>query len=281
MLCVGLDPQVSKLPAALQGQDNAYFLFCKAIVDATHDAVCAYKPQAAHFAAMGYEDQLAQLIGYIKDVYPHIPVILDAKRGDIGSTAAFYAMEAYERYGADAVTVNPYLGFESVEPYLAYRDRGVVVLCRTSNASSDWLQNDPQDDVPVYQRVAAEVVKWNTDGQCMLVTGATYPEELGTVRQIVGDMPLLVPAVGAQGGSVAEVIRYGADADGLGLVISSSRGIIFAHQDDEQIAAGLTKPDSPRAPMPGSNANEGQDFADAARKKALELRAEISGNNIM
>ena len=279
MLCIGLDPQESKLPDSLRGQDNAYFVFCKAIVDATHDTVCAYKPQAAHFAAMGYEDQLAQLIAYIKEVYPHIPVILDAKRGDIGSTAAFYAMEAYERYGADAVTVNPYLGFESVEPYLAYGDRGVVVLCRTSNAGSDWLQNHPQDDVPVYQRVAAEVVKWNADDQCMLVTGATYPEELGTVRQIVGDMPLLVPAVGTQGGSVTEVIRHGADSNGLGLVISSSRGIIFAHQEDAA-NAGQAPPASGPVAIVGSNATGGQYFADASRKKALELRAEINTNEM-
>jgi orotidine-5'-phosphate decarboxylase len=265
MLCIGLDPQQSLLPSALQSSPNAYLEFCKAIVDATHDTVCAFKPQAAHFAALGFEDQLAEVIAYIKRAYPHIPVILDAKRGDVGSTAEYYAMEAFDRYDADAVTVSPYLGYESVAPYLEYADRGIVVLCRTSNVGSDWLQNYPASDVPVYQRVATEVCKWNENGQCMLVTGATYPEELGEVRELVGDMPLLVPGVGAQGGSVEEVIRHGSDSNGLGLVISSSRGIIFAYRE---------LPDDAESSV--TNAAGGADYAQAARVKALELRAQIS-----
>jgi orotidine-5'-phosphate decarboxylase len=267
MLCIGLDPQQANLPTELQTRTDGYFAFCKAIVDATHDTVCAYKPQAAHFAALGYEDQLAQVIAYIKTTYPHIPVILDAKRGDVGSTAIFYAMEAYERYDADAVTVSPYLGYESVAPYLQYADRGVVVLCRTSNAGSGWLQNYPPDDVPIYQRVAAEVAAWNDNQQCMLVTGATYPEELGKVREIVGDMPLLVPGVGAQGGNVAEVVRHGSDSNGFGLVMSSSRNIIFARQEGE--TAGRAH----------GNAAGVEDFAAAARKKAIELQAELSNKS--
>jgi orotidine-5'-phosphate decarboxylase len=228
LLCVGLDPDGDRIPVHLQDQSTPYFEFCRAIVDATAAYACAFKPQAAHFAAVGREGELAQVIEYIRQTYPQHLVILDAKRGDIGSTAAFYAQEAYQRYGADAVTLSPYLGFESVQPYLEYADRGIVVLCRTSNADSDWLQNDKQDAVPVYQRVAQRVQEWNTAQQCMLVAGATYPEELGRIRAIVGDMPLLVPGIGAQGGDLAAVMQHGMDRNGTGLLISSSRGILYA-----------------------------------------------------
>ena len=204
--------------------------FCKGIVDATHEFVCSFKPQAAYFAAVGAETQLEQLIDYIKLKHPEIPVILDAKRGDIGSTAALYAKEAYERYGADAVTVSPYLGLESIEPYMSYSDKGIVVLCRTSNPGSDWLQKDIQDPVPVYQKVARRVAEWNTDDQFVLVTGATYPEELGEVRQIVGEMPLLVPGIGAQGGDLEAVLSNGLSKSGSGLIISSSREVLYAHE---------------------------------------------------
>ena len=230
LLCVGLDPQLDRIPERFKKQNSPYLDFCKAIVEATHELVCCFKPQAAYFSAIGAEDQLEKLVFHIKEQHPDIPVILDAKRGDIGSTAALYAKEAYERYGADAVTVNPYLGFESIEPYMKYEDKGIVVLCRTSNPGSDWLQKDKKDSVPVYQRVAKQVADWNKEDQFVLVTGATYPEELGEVRKIVGRMPLLVPGVGAQGGDVKSVLEVGLDQKAQGLIISSSREILYAHQ---------------------------------------------------
>ena len=243
LLCVGLDPQIDRIPEALRSKHSPYFEFCKEIVDATHEFVCAFKPQAAYFSAVGAEKELEELISYIKNVYPEIPVILDAKRGDIGSTAALYAQEAYQRYGADAVTVNPYLGFESIEPYMNYSDKGIVVLCRTSNAGSDWLQKSETDSIPVYQRVAQQVAEWNQAEQFILVTGATYPEELGRVRQIVGDMPLLVPGIGAQGGDIEAVLKNGLNKESTGLIISSSREILYAHEKVEHlvdISQGLT-----------------------------------------
>lgn len=228
LLCVGIDPDVNRLPKHLLDYDKPFLEFGKAIVDATAAYVCAFKPQAAHFAAVGREEELADLIAYIKAQYPETLVILDAKRGDVGSTAKLYAQEAFQRYNADAVTVSPYLGKDSLEPYLEYAERGTIVLCRTSNPGSDWLQNEAGKTVPTYLKVAQQVREWDTDGQCMLVTGATYPDELARVRQVVGDMPLLVPGIGAQGGNVQEVLHCGQDQQGEGLVISSSRGIIFA-----------------------------------------------------
>ncbi|XOV81630.1 MAG: orotidine-5'-phosphate decarboxylase [bacterium] len=232
LLCVGLDPDLARIPAHVAETEAPLYHFCRAIVDATAEHVCAFKPQFAHFAAQGAEDQLAQLITYIKSEYPHLVVILDAKRGDIGSTAEFYVREAYQRYDADAVTLSPYLGYESVAPYLAYPDRGVVILCRTSNADSNWLQNDPGDTPPVYQRIAQRVAQWNVAGQCMLVAGATYPQELGKIRHLVADMPLLVPGIGAQGGDLEAVMANGLDGSGSGLLISSSRGILYAGQGE-------------------------------------------------
>ena len=233
LLCVGLDPQLDRIPERFKNQNSPYLDFCTAIVDATHELVCCFKPQVAYFSAVGAEDQLERLVLYIKEQHPDIPVILDAKRGDIGSTAALYAKEAYERYGADAVTVNPYLGFESIEPYMKYEDKGIVVLCRTSNPGSDWLQKDKKDSVPVYQRVAKQVADWNKEDQFVLVTGATYPEELGEVRKIVGRMPLLVPGIGAQGGDVKSVLEVGLDQKAQGLIISSSREILYAHEKSD------------------------------------------------
>jgi orotidine-5'-phosphate decarboxylase len=212
--------------------------------------VSAFKPQAAHFAAAGAEDQLAKLISYIQTHYSDIPVILDAKRGDVGSTAALYAKEAFERYAADAVTVNPYLGHDSLAPYFRYSDRGVIVLCRTSNPASDWIQGVRVGEDPLYLTVAKQVGDWDLNDQCMLVTGATYPEELGEVREAVGDMPLLVPGVGAQGGDVEAVLKAGVDSSGQGLCISSSRGIIYA--------------------------GSGRDFAEKAGQSAMRLRDEIN-----
>ena len=237
LVCVGIDPELEKIPAHLQGYDQPFLLFGIGIVDATAPYVCAFKPQAAHFAAAGAEEQLAKLIAYIQQHYPDIPVILDAKRGDIGSTADLYAREAYVRYGADAVTVNPYLGHDSLAPYFKYPDRGVIVLCRTSNPGSDWIQGVEVDGQPLYMSVAKRVREWDEHGQCMLVTGATYPEELGHVRTSVGDMPLLVPGVGAQGGDVEAVLKNGVDAAGQGVCISSSRGIIYADSGAEYMDA--------------------------------------------
>jgi orotidine-5'-phosphate decarboxylase len=237
LLCVGLDPEDERLPRSMNDATTPYFDFCRDIVDATAPYACAFKPQAAHFAAVGREDELAAVIAYVRTNYPDLLVVLDAKRGDVGSTARYYAREAYERYDADVVTLSPYLGYESVEPYLEYADRGVVLLCRTSNADSDWLQNSPQDETPVYQRVAQRVVAWNGRQQCMLVAGATYPEELGRIRQIVGNMPLLVPGIGAQGGDLAGVMAHGLDNRGTGMLISSSRAILYAESGDAYATA--------------------------------------------
>lgn len=224
LLCAGIDPQVAKLPEGVDRTKAGLLHFARILVDAVAPYVCAFKPQAAHFGAAGAEAELEALIAYIHERYPELPVILDAKRGDIGDTAALYAIEAFERYNADAVTVNPWLGPESLRPYLAYADRGVVVLCRTSNADSDWLQaSDPAD--PAYLRIARAAQDWNAHGNVMLVTGATYPHELGTVRRAVGTLPLLVPGVGAQGGDIVQVLEQGCTQDGTGLVINVSRGI--------------------------------------------------------
>ncbi|PSB92363.1 Orotidine 5'-phosphate decarboxylase [Candidatus Pandoraea novymonadis] len=234
LLCVGLDPEFSKLPPHLQGRDDAFFEFCREIVDATAPFVCAFKPQIAYFSAHRAEDQLEALIKYIDVHYPGLPVILDAKRGDIGSTAEQYAKEAFERYRAYAVTVNPYMGLDSITPYLEYQDKGVIVLCRTSNPGGSDLQFLDFNGERLYQtvaRLAAGV--WNTSGQIGLVVGATFPSEIATVRSIVGDMPLLVPGIGAQGGDIASTVTAGCTTNGTGMIINSSRAIIYAGNDDQ------------------------------------------------
>jgi len=234
LLCVGLDPDVSRFPPHLQSQPDGIFAFCKAIVDATAAAACCFKPQIAYFAALRAEDQLEALCAYIRSNYPALPVVLDAKRGDIGATAEQYAREAYERYGADAVTVNPYMGEDSIAPYMEWKDKGVIVLCRTSNPGGSDLQFMQVDGVPLYQHVARLVAeKWNRNGQCGLVVGATFPEELAQVRAIVGSMPLLVPGIGAQGGDIAATVAAGRSADGTGMMINSSRAILYAQPQDE------------------------------------------------
>ncbi|MFZ6767886.1 orotidine-5'-phosphate decarboxylase [Undibacterium sp. Di26W] len=228
LLCVGLDPDVSRFPAELAGKPDAIFTFCKTVIDATADLACSFKPQIAYFAALRAEDQLEAICRYIKTTYPHIPVILDAKRGDIGATAGQYAREAFERYAADAVTVNPYMGFDSVAPYLEWKDRGVIILCRTSNAGGSDLQFLDVGGKPLYQHVAQLVAdKWNTNGQCALVVGATFPNELAQVRALTGDMPLLVPGIGAQGGDIAATVQAGKTANGTGMMINSSRAILY------------------------------------------------------
>ncbi len=225
-----------RLPARFQGNPNGFRDFCCGIVDATASEVCAFKPQAAHFAAAGAEHQLAEVIAYIHARHPDVLVILDAKRGDIGATAEFYAKEAYVRYGADIVTVNPYLGPESLEPFLAFRDRGVAVLCRTSNPGNSWLQCYPEDE-PVYLRIARAVAQWNEHGNLLLVAGATYAQDMARIRSVAESVPLLVPGVGAQGGDLRAVLEAGLDARGQGLVISASRSILYADRDEFALGA--------------------------------------------
>ncbi len=236
LLCVGLDPAPEKLPVHLRERpiDEAFNEFCIAIIDATAAYACAFKPQIAYFAAHRAEAALETIIQYSRTHYPHIPVILDAKRGDIGSTAEQYAIEAFERYRADAVTVNPYMGFDSVQPYLAYPDKGVIILCRTSNAGGSDLQFLQVGNTPLYQVVAHKVAhEWNTSGQCALVVGATFPNEIKEVREIVGDMPLLIPGIGAQGGDLAATMVAGQTANGTGGMINSSRAIIYASAGED------------------------------------------------
>ena len=226
LLCVGLDPDLDRVRPCVPGSDRPILEFCRSIVDATADLVCAFKPQIAHFAAARAEADLEALIAHIHEAHPGIPVILDAKRGDIGASAEQYAREAFERYDADALTVNPYLGWESIEPYRRDPGRGVVLLCRTSNPGSDWLQKHPAGD-PLYLRIAREACERDA-GDLMLVAGATWPEDLGAVRRAAGDLPLLVPGVGAQGGDPVAVREHGADSRGRGLVVNASRSVIFA-----------------------------------------------------
>ena len=242
LLCVGLDPDPAKFPAQLKGRNDAILEFCAAIVDATADLVCSFKPQIAYFAARRAEDQLEALIAHIHEKHPGIPVILDSKRGDIGSTAEQYAVEAFERYQADAVTVNPYMGRDSVDPYLAYPDKGVILLCRTSNPGGSDLQfldvGGPGTQERLYERVARLASgEWNTSGQISLVVGATFPAEIARVREIVGDVPLLVPGIGAQGGDIEATVRAGSTANGTGLMINSSRAILYAGKDEQFAAA--------------------------------------------
>lgn len=251
LVCVGLDPEPAKFPASFAVDPDAVFAFCRDIVDATAPYACAFKPQIAHFAALGAEDALARLVAHVHAAHPGVPVILDSKRGDIGSTAQHYASEAFDRYRADAVTANPYLGRDSVQPFLDRADRGVVVLCRTSNPGAGDLQDLVVDGRPLYQHVAHKVAhEWNSHGNCALVVGATWPEQLREVRAIVGEVPFLVPGVGAQGGDVEAVVKNAKTADGTGLMVSSSRAILYA--------------------------SGGADYAQAAAQAAKSLRDEIN-----
>ena len=251
LLCVGLDPDPARFPTHLRASGDALFRFCRDIVDATGELVCAFKPQIAYFASARAESQLERLIEHIHRRYPAVPVILDAKRGDIGATAEHYAREAFERYGADAVTLSPYMGFDSIQPFLAYADRGAFLLCRTSNAGGDDLQMLDAGGAPLYQRLARLVTeKWNAHGQLGLVVGATYPAELAKVRSMVGDLPLLVPGIGTQGADIATTVAAGQSSDGTGMVINSSRAILYA--------------------------GSGEDFAERAHAVALATRDEIN-----
>lgn len=233
LLCVGLDPDPDKIPSSVAGSDRLY-LFNQQIIDATAPWVCAFKPQIAYYSAVGAEHQLAQTIDYIHKHHPGVPVILDAKRGDIGATATMYAREAFERYHADAVTVNPYMGGDTLEPFLSYADKGVFILCRTSNPGSGDIQalETPGGSIAsLVARMAAE--RWNENDNVALVVGATYPEQIAEVRKIVGDMPLLIPGVGAQGGDLKQVLDNGLDQAGYGLLINASRSIIYAGREKD------------------------------------------------
>lgn len=234
LLCVGLDPEPSRFPGALANRADAILDFCRAVVDATAPFASAFKPQIAYFAAHRAEDQLEALIAHIHERHAGLPVILDAKRGDIGSTAEQYAREAFERYRADAVTVNPYMGFDSIEPYLAHAGKGVIVLCRTSNAGGSDLQFLDVGGEPLYRKVARLCAeKWNASGELGLVVGATFPKEIEAVRDIVGEMPLLIPGIGAQGGDVEATVHAGRTPAGTGMMINSSRAILYASRGDD------------------------------------------------
>ena len=238
LVCVGLDPEPARFPDRFAADADAVFAFNRDIVDATAEFACAFKPQIAHFAALGAEDALTRLIAHIHARHPDVPVILDSKRGDIGSTAQHYVSEAFDRYRADAVTVNPYMGRDSAQPFLDRAERGVVVLCRTSNPGAGDLQDLDVGGRPLYQRVAEKVAnEWNGHGNCALVVGATWPEQLREVRAIVGELPLLVPGVGAQGGDAQSVVSNAKSADGTGLMINSSRAILYASGGDDYAEA--------------------------------------------
>ena len=250
MLCVGLDPEPAKFPGQLNGDASKIYDFCAAIVDATADLVSAFKPQIAYFAAHRAEDQLERLIAHMRRAAPQVPVILDAKRGDIGSTAAQYAIEAFERYGADAVTLSPFMGFDSVTPYLKYHGKGAFLLCRTSNPGGDDLQNQRLASVEgqplLYEHIARLAQgPWNLNGQLGLVVGATYPAEIERVRAVAPTVPLLIPGVGAQGGDAVATVKAGW-RPGAPIIVNSSRAILYA--------------------------SPGADFAGAARREAMKTR---------
>ena len=249
-VCVGLDPFPEQFPSSVA----SIFEFNKAIIDATADLVCCFKPQFAHFAAVAAEDQLKQTITYIKRNYPTVPVILDSKRGDIGSTASMYAKEAFEHYQADAVTVNPYMGSDTVMPFAEHKEKGVIVLCRTSNPSASEFQNQLINGEPLYIQVARMAQeKWNKYGNICLVVGATAPEEMAKIRAVAPDLPFLVPGIGAQGGDLAATVKAGSYTSGNGLMINSSRAVLYA--------------------------SNGPDFADAARRETQRLKDAINALN--
>jgi orotidine-5'-phosphate decarboxylase len=248
LVCVGLDTDPALIPSGMNVLE-----FNKAIINATADFVCAYKPNIAFYEAQG-EKGLVALHKTIEYVPQNIPVILDAKRGDIGNTAQSYAKAVFEQMGCDAVTVNPYLGFDSLEPFLNYKEKGVIIICRTSNKGGADFQALPCQfegkTMPLYEVVALKASRWNTNRNLGLVVGATYPEELKNIRQANPDMPILIPGVGAQGGDLELSVRNGIDAHNRGIIINSSRGIIYA--------------------------GKGADFANAAKKAAQTLRDEIN-----
>jgi orotidine-5'-phosphate decarboxylase len=246
MLCVGLDPEPSRFPGRYQGDARKIFNFCADIVEATADLVIAFKPQIAYFAAHRAEDQLERLVALIRGTAPQVPIILDAKRGDIGSTAEQYAIEAFERYGVDAVTLSPFMGFDSVAPYLKHHDKGAFLLCRTSNPGGDDFQSQrlsSVDGAPLMYEHIARLAQgpWNLNGQLGLVVGATYPAEIESVRTLAPTVPLLIPGVGAQGGDALATVKAGwrgtTDATTGLIVVNSSRAILYASAGDDFAAA--------------------------------------------
>lgn len=250
LVCVGLDSDVKKLPAAVNGDQ---FIFNKAIIDATHDLVCAYKPNSAFYegaGSLGFE-QLKKTCDYIRQTFPEVVIILDAKRADIGNTNEGYLQYAFDYLGADAITLHPYLGSEALKPFLARVDKGAIILCRTSNPGAAEFQDVLVDGKPLYQRVAENVSqKWNTNGNCLLVVGATYPQELAAVRKITGNMTFLVPGIGAQGGDLEKTMKNGLNSQKAGMIINSARGIIYA--------------------------SSGPDFAERARAETETLKTQIN-----
>ena len=255
LLCVGLDPEPGKFPASMKGDVSKIYDFCAQIVDATADLAISFKPQIAYFAAHRAENQLEKLMAHMRRIAPHVPVILDAKRGDIGATAEQYAIEAFERYGADAVTLSPFMGFDSVQPYLKHHGKGAFLLCRTSNPGGDDLQNQRLASVvgqPLLYEHIAKLAQgpWNVNGQLGLVVGATYPAEIERVRSLAPTLPLLIPGVGAQGGDAVATIKAGyrqsKGATTGAVIVSSSRAILYA--------------------------SSGDDFAQAARQEAMRTR---------
>lgn len=255
LLSIGLDPELEKIPAHLKKYKDPIFSFNKQIIDATHDLVCAYKPQIAHYAARGVKGigSLLKTINYLQHAYPKIPIILDAKRADIGSTSNQYVKEAFDVFNADAVTVNPYFGLDSLKPFLERKDKGIIILCKTSNKSSGDFQDIKVSSykIPLYLYVAKKVAQWNKKyGNCMLVVGATWPEELRKIREIAPNMFFLVPGIGTQGGDLKNTLKNGLRKDKSGLIIHSGRSIIYAS----------SKPN----------------FANAARKEALKLKENIN-----
>ncbi|WP_302944057.1 orotidine-5'-phosphate decarboxylase [Turicimonas muris] len=250
LLCIGLDPTPARFPEKFKTSSRPIFDFCAEIIDATADLVCAFKPQIAYFSSSSAEQELIDIIDWIHTNHPGIPVILDAKRGDIGSTAAHYAKEVFERFRADCITLSPYMGKDSVEPYLEYVEKGEFVLCRTSNKGGDDFQMLDIGGVPLYIKVAEKVAEWDINGQMGLVIGATYPEELKKARATVPELTFLVPGIGAQGGDINAAVKAGMNKDKTGLVINSSRAILYASKE--------------------------ADFAEKARAEALRTRDAIN-----
>ncbi len=240
LVCVGLDPEPGRLPEPLRqvNSTDAVYAFCTGIVDATAHAAAAFKPQIAHFAAQGGEQVLERVCEYIRQRHPDKLIILDAKRGDIGSTARHYATEAFSRYQADAVTLSPYMGFDSITPFLERPDRGVFLLCRTSNAGGADLQDLPLNNGRrLYEQVAHLAASaWNEHQNIGLVVGATVPEDLAAVRVQAPALPILVPGIGAQGGDLRAVLKAGRTPSG-GLFINASRSIIYASEGGDWQAA--------------------------------------------
>lgn len=238
-LCVGLDPDPSRMPEGYSIRPDGVLAFCQEIVNAVAPYVCAFKPNHAHFAALGLETSLQRLIEHIHATWPDVPVLLDAKRNDIGSTAVRYASEVFERYEADAVTVNPYLGWDTVEPFLEHDGKGVAVLCKTSNPGAGWLQDHTVDD-PLFLRVAEQVHK-ASNPNLLMVAGATDIDSLARVRQTAPSTTLLVPGVGAQGGSAEQVLEVGRSDNGYGLIVNSSRGVLYASENEDFVEAAATE----------------------------------------